>query len=47
MSAMYKGLGRWGEEAEVGGWVGGLTLPVDTANQVVCPAGQIDGNTSL
>jgi len=27
--------------------VGGLTLPVDTADQVVCLAGQIDGHSSL
>jgi len=31
------------------GWrgrVGGLTMPVDTANQVVCTVGQTDGNSS-
>jgi len=32
MSAAYKGM-----SGEGGG--GGLTLPVDTADQVVCPAG--------
>jgi len=29
-----------------GGRVGGLTLPIDTADQVVCPAGQTDGHSS-
>jgi len=27
--------------------VGGLTLPVDTANQVVCPVRQTDGHGNL
>jgi len=26
--------------------VGGLTMPVDTANQVVCTVGQTDGHSS-
>jgi len=37
MSATYKG---------VGGWRGVLTLPVDTADQAMCPAGQRDGYSS-
>jgi len=27
-------------------WVGGLTLPIDTANQVVYPAGQTDTHSN-
>jgi len=37
--------GRW-EDGGGRGWVGGLALPIDTANQVACPAGQTDGHSS-
>jgi len=40
MSPTYKGVGRWG------GWVGGLTMQVDTGDQVVCTVGQTDGHIS-
>jgi len=42
MSAAYKD-GGWG------GWrerVGGLTMPVDTADQIVCTVGQTDGHSN-
>jgi len=37
---------RWEEVKRVEGWVDGLTLPVDTPNQVVCPASQTDSHGS-
>jgi len=41
-------VGRWEGGGEGGGegWVGGLTMPSDTGNQVVCTAGQTDGHSS-
>jgi len=39
-SAAYKRWGGWR------GWVDRLTLLVNTANQVVCPVHQTDGNSS-
>jgi len=35
-------VGRRGME----GWVGGLMMPVDTANQVVCTVGQTDSHSN-
>jgi len=29
-----------------GGWVGGLMMPLDTGDQVVCTVGQTDGHRS-
>jgi len=48
MSAAYKGVGGKGGRRvrRVEEWVSELTLPVDTANQVVCTVGQTDGHSS-